>query len=161
MSQRFTRLQFLLAKSRSQVSGKLKVHSESITTGTTINPLRCMESYESCSHYFEGFVPTWSSLSSKMTVLGSTQVGERLQAFDALVSPSCISHHIALPWRLRISVFPRLQKHLRARHDTSDNEVKTTAFQFFFGYQGVTFSSERLNKVSEPWPKCVDCIKGD
>ena len=43
MLQRFTRLQFLLAMSRSRFSGKLKVHSESIPTGTTINPVRCME----------------------------------------------------------------------------------------------------------------------
>jgi hypothetical protein len=82
---------------------------------------------------------------------------EQLQAFDALLSPSRIAHHMAATWRTQVFIcFPNWRNTLGG-HDSSNNEVEM-AVKLWFGHQGAKFSSDG-HETFERWPKCVDCVQ--
>lgn len=95
----------LLAKSRTQFSAMLKVWCiQNLWLVTQPLTLRGnVKHWESWKYYFEEFVATCSSLSCSMTVFDHTQVQEQIQKYDALVSPSWLTHHIVITWHHQIS----------------------------------------------------------
>jgi len=147
-----------VGESRSQVSGKLKVHSESIPTTQPLTLCGVWSPRKAEFMTSKGSSPHGAACRRRWRCSAANKWEKNCRH----LTPWC--HRLAFPTVLAPSYF-RLSQTAETSYSTlrhvgrwsQDDSVSV----FFFGYQGGTFSIERLKKVPEHWPKCVDCIKGD
>lgn len=71
-----------------------------------------------------------------------------MYSFDALVSPSWITHYTPYLVLLNLYLFPKPKEHLRQHIDMSEDEVKT-GVKLWFHHQYAQFYHTRLMKLLE------------